>query len=140
MRTARAIGVFSLLAAATFCVKAETSDPTIKVNIPYTITVGSQQLAPGQYVFREISHLSNMFAIYKDGQQFEAFVHANPVEQLNAAAQTDLVLRSNGKQYTLDQVWFSGQKNGFQFVSPESVKARQEERSAIQVPGVKTGL
>jgi len=141
MRIARLLGVVSVLAAATLSVKAEALNPTMKVNLPYTVTVGSQQLSPGEYVIREISHLSNVFGIYKnDGRTLETYVHLVPTEQLNASPQTDLVLRNDGHEYVMDQLWFEGQTTGFQFINPDVVKSRQQERSSVQGHAIKSGL
>jgi hypothetical protein len=129
-----------MLSAATFVVKAEALNPTMNVNLPYAATIGSQQLAPGHYVIREVSHLSNIFGVYKADGSLETYVHAIPTEQLSAASETDLVLRGNGKEFVIDQMRFEGQKNGFQFVNPDSVKARLQERTSIPAAsGVKAG-
>jgi hypothetical protein len=131
MRILRSFFVFSALVAASFQAKAQGFN-AIDVNIPYTIVAGQQQLSPGEYLIRPMSGTPNLFAVYKDGgMAFATFVWAVPEEKPDRAPKSEIVLRSDGHEYVLDQLWVEGMERGYQFLSPESAKARHERRVTV---------
>jgi hypothetical protein len=133
MRTVRVL-VLSLLAVAamSFQAKAQTFDH-ININLPYTVMAGEQQLAPGNYMLQLISDTARIFAVYKDGTTFETFLMAVPAYRALPSSQTELTLDKDGREYILDKVWITGSAFGYEFLSPESVKARQHERRVAEV-------
>jgi hypothetical protein len=127
MRTLRVLFILPLLAVASFQAKA-TDFSAVAVHLPYTVMAGNRQLTPGDYLFQPISQTGDIFAIYKDGTAFETFVSAIPAERIVPASQTELVLRSDGRDYVLDQMWIGSEARGFEFLSPRSVQSRERER------------
>lgn len=137
MRTVRALFVLSVLTVASFQAKAQAFS-AIDVHLPYSILAGEHRLSPGEYVIRPLPGVRNVFAVYKDGGMvFETLVQAMPAEKLDPAPKTELVLRSDGREYVLDAMWIEGMGAGYQFMRPESVKSRERERRMTEVIGRK---
>ncbi len=136
MRAVRTLFVLSALTVASFQAKAQAFTG-INVHLPYTIMAGEHRLLPGEYTIRPISGSQNLFAVYKDGgMTFETFVQAIPAEKLDPAKKTELVLRSDGREYVLDEMWVEGSGAGYQFLSPAWVKSGERERRT-GIPGYK---
>ena len=99
----------------------------MKVHLPYTVTVGSTELAPGDYeIFpAHVTSNGNYFEIYSDTREsIEALVSATPTSKMSPAHSTELVLHENGHgEYTLDQMWIEGAMGGFEFAT--STRERQ---------------
>jgi hypothetical protein len=135
MRTVRVL-VLSVLAAAavSFQAKAESFDH-IDIHLPYTVMAGQQGLAPGDYLLQKISDTANVFAMYKDGTTFETFLWAVPAERAVPSDRTELTLRTDGRDFVMDKVWITGSNTGYEFLSPESVKARERERRGPALSG-----
>jgi hypothetical protein len=127
MRTVRVLVLSMLAAALSFQAKAESFDH-IDIHLPYTVMAGQQQLAPGNYMLQKISDTANVFAVYKDGTTFETFLMAVPADRVVPSERTELTLRSDGRDYVMDKVWISGSNTGYEFLRPEAVKAREQER------------
>jgi hypothetical protein len=120
MRIARVISVLSLVAAASFSANAQIGD-SVDVHIPYTVKAGNQQLPPGNYRITQVPDTDNVFAITnRDTTRGELFVSATPVEKSTFSPNTDVVIRSDGHGFYLDQVWMAGSERGFQFTPPDS--------------------
>ena len=133
MRTVRVL-VLSILAVAamSFQAKAEPFDH-INIHLPYTVMAGQQQLQPGDYELRMISDIARVFALYKDGTTFETFLMAVPAYRGLPSDQTELTLLPDGHDFVLDKVWITGSTTGYEFLSPESGKARAHERRVAEV-------
>jgi hypothetical protein len=127
MRTVRVLMLSMLAAALSFQAKAESFDH-IDIHLPYTVMAGQQQLAPGDYMLQKISDTANVFAVYKDGTTFETFLMAVPADRVVPSERTELTLRSDGRDFVMDKVWITGSNTGYEFLRPESVKAREQER------------
>jgi hypothetical protein len=134
MRTVRVLVLSMLAAALSFQAKAESFDH-IDIHLPYTVMAGQQQLAPGDYMLQKISDTANVFAVYKDGTTFETFLMAVPADRVVPSERTELTLRSDGRDMVLDKVWITGSNTGYEFLSPESVKAREQERRGPAASG-----
>ena len=128
MRIIRVFFVLSLFAAAAFQANAQRLT-TVNVHIPYTVLIGEQRLSPGDYTIQSVVGYQNLFAVYS-GPIFEAFVKAIPMEIAHPSANTQLAVRTDGRDYVLDQMQIEGMDTAYQFFSPESVKSRQHERAA----------
>jgi hypothetical protein len=135
MRTVRVL-VLSVLAAAavSFQAKAQSFDH-IDIHLPYTVMAGQQELAPGDYMLQKISDTANVFAVYKDRTTFETFLMAVPAQRVEPSDRTELTLRSDGRDFVMDKVWVTGLTTGYEFLSPESVKAREQERRGPALSG-----
>jgi hypothetical protein len=133
MRTVRVLVVSAFaVIAMSFQAKAESFDH-INIHLPYTVMAAQQQLQPGDYSLRLISDTARIFALYKDGTTFETFLNAVPAERVLPSERTELMLRTDGRDFVLDKVWISGSTTGYEFLSPESFKAREHERRASNV-------
>lgn len=132
----RTIGVFVLsvlaTAAMSFQAKAESFDH-IDIHLPYTVMAGQQQLQPGDYMLQKISQTANIFALYKDGTTFETFLMAVPATRVLPSDRTELTLVTDGRDFVLDKVWVTGSTTGYEFLSPESAKARAHEQRVALV-------
>jgi hypothetical protein len=127
MRTVRVLVLSMLAAALSFQAKAESFDH-IDIHLPYTVMAGQQQLSPGDYMLQKISDTANVFAVYKDGTTFETFLMAVPADRVVPTERTELTLRNDGRDFVMDKVWITGSTTGYEFLRPESVKAREQER------------
>ena len=137
MRIVRLLCVFSVLTVACFQMKAQ-SFTAVDVHLPYTVMVGTQQLSPDDYTIKPISEMPNMFAVYKDGGRvFEMILPAVPIESSSPARSTDLVLRGNGDEFVMDQMWIEGLDTGYQFLTHESAESREGERRVAVIPASK---
>ena len=140
MRLAPVMFVLSALAATSLPVKADEMNPSISVQLPYTVTAGDLRLAPGKYVIREISGMSNIFAVYRDNGMFETYLLARPVEYMEPLEKTDVILRSDGREFVMDQIRIEGQRLAYEFATPSAVASREKERRISEVPAGKSGL
>jgi hypothetical protein len=128
MRVTRVLSVLLVLAATSLVANAQTFSK-VEVHVPYTLVVGSKQLAPGDYEILPVSVSTggNIFKIYSDDRSsFEAFLLAMPASTPDPALTTELVLHDNGRgEYTLDKMWIQGSEEGYEFLTPKSVTSRR---------------
>jgi hypothetical protein len=103
----------------------------VKVNMPYTITIGQKVLQPGDYTIQQMHDLgggSRVLLIYSDnGMKFETSAMTIPVLDPNTARDTKVVLHHFGPDYYFDKIWIQGKDYGYEFPLPNSVKERQRE-------------
>jgi hypothetical protein len=104
----------------------------VKVNLPYSVTVGDRTLQPGDYVIQQLrdqSGGSRVLLIYSDnGMKFETSAMTIPALDQNTPESTKVVLHHFGNDYYFDKVWIQGKDYGYEFPVPDSVKARERER------------
>jgi len=126
MRVIRVLSVLSALAATSLIANAQTF-PSVKVHLPYTVVIGSTELAPGNYEILPVSPAGKYFKIYSDDSaSFEALVSAMPTSKISPAQNTELILQDNGHgEYTLEQMWIEGASGGFEFSTPQSIAAHE---------------
>ena len=123
MRVIRVLSVLFALAATSLIANAQTFN-NVKVHLPYTVAIGSKQLAPGDYEILPIpgSAAGKLFGIYSDDRaSFEALLTASPASESEPAQTTELVLHANGRgEYTVDQMWIQGHTEGYEFSAAKS--------------------
>jgi len=104
----------------------------VNVNLPYTVTVGSRTLQPGDYVIQQLRDQgggSRVLLIYSDnGMKFETSAMTIPALDQNTPESTKVVLHHFGNDYYFDKVWIQGKDYGYEFPVPDSVKSRERER------------
>jgi hypothetical protein len=129
MRPIRVLSVLFAVAAASLVANAQTFTK-VKVHLPYTVVVGSKQLAPGDYELIPASASGNRFEIYSDGRDsFEGVVSAIQTWRVDPSQNTEIVLHDNGEgEYTLDQIWIQGSPRGYEFLA-QKPSARAGESS-----------
>jgi len=104
----------------------------VDVNLPYTISIGDKVLPPGDYVIRQLPSpggASRVLLIYSDnGMRFETSAMTIPCLDNRTPEDTKVVLHHFGNDYYFDKIWIQGKDYGYEFVLPDSVKARERER------------
>jgi|SRR5580658_4779677 len=124
----RATRVFSLsiaLAAASLLAHAQTFNE-VQVNLPYTITAGTNVVPAGNYEIRPIAEQPDTFGFFKDGVFCKSILHATRIEKLNSDVDTSVVLKVDGDRYQLSQLWIDGM-TGYQFLMPSVSKSHGSE-------------
>jgi hypothetical protein len=134
MRVIRVLSLSFALAAASLAAHAQTFNKVI-VHLPYTVTAGSRQLAPGDYEIVPVHGSGPVFEIYDDSNSHGAFLlSAIRASQSDPAKATELVLNNNGNgEYTLDQLWIQGDTTGYEFLAPKSAAPHGKQLSAVEV-------
>lgn len=103
------------------------------VDLPYRVTVQNTTLEPGHYVIRQHSSADNSRVLQifsNDGMKLETSVMTIPTLDNNTPENTKVVLHHYGNDYYFDKIWIQGKNYGYEFVLPDSVKAREKERMA----------
>jgi hypothetical protein len=134
MRALRVFSVLFTLAAASFVANAQTFND-LKVHIPYTVTVGSKSLLPGNYEILPVagSAPGTLFGIYNDDRgAFEVLLSATPSESAPAEA-TELLLHTDGHEYTLESIRIQGNSEAYEFATSKSEAAHERESGTVKV-------
>jgi len=130
--TAIAAGAMALALTVVPSAQAQMGD-VVKVNMPYTVTLGEKTLPPGDYEIRQLRDLgggSRVLLIYSDkGMKFEAMAMTIPTLDLKTPEDTKVVLGHLGNDYYFDKIWVQGKNYGYEFVMPKSIRERQTETS-----------
>jgi hypothetical protein len=136
MQVTRVLPVSLVLTAASLVANAQTFSK-VEVHLPYTVVVGSKQLAPGDYEILPVSG-DNIFKILSDDRSTAAaFLLVMPASTPDPARTTKLVLQDNGHgQYTLDKMWIQGSEEGYEFLTPKSTS--RERFNSVEVTGEST--
>jgi len=104
----------------------------VDVNLPYTVAIGDKVLPPGDYVIRQLPSpggASRVLLIYSDnGMRFETSAMTIPCLDNRTPEDTKVVLHHFGNDYYFDKIWIQGKDYGYEFVLPDSIKARERER------------
>lgn len=103
------------------------------VDLPYAVTVSNTNLPPGHYEIRELpsASKSRVLQVFSDGgMKLEATVMTIPTLDNNTPSDTRVLLHHYGNDYYFDKIWIQGKNYGYEFVLPDSVKAREKERLA----------
>lgn len=103
------------------------------VDLPYRVTVQNTTLEPGHYVIRQLQSADNSRVLQifsNDGMKLETSVMTIPTLDNNTPESTKVVLHHYGSDYYFDKIWIQGKNYGYEFVLPDSVKAREKERMA----------
>jgi len=123
------------LGLATWTIPSKAQGPLydrVNVNLPYSVTIGDRTLPPGDYVIQQLRDQggnSRVLLIYSDnGMRFETSAMTIPTLDINTPESTKVILHHFGPDYYFDKVWIQGKNYGYEFVLPDSVKARERER------------
>ena len=130
-----ALGALAL-GLATWTTPAQAQGPMydrVNVDLPYTVTIGDKTLQPGDYVIQQLRSpggASRVLLIYSDrGMRFETSALTIPTLDMNTPEDTKVVLHHYGPDYYFDKIWIQGKNYGYEFPLPNSVKAREKERT-----------
>lgn len=120
----RALGVFFAL-GLTFGASLESlsaqSLKTIKLNLPYAVTVGSVTVPAGECSIRSLNRDGGgAILLIESASGVDAAVLADQLVEPHsqAAPETKVTLRSTDNGYQLDKIWEAGSAIGFQVISP----------------------
>jgi len=113
---------------------------TVKVNLPYTVTVGERTLPPGEYTIKQFNDSgtnSRILLIYSDnGMKFETTAMTIPALDPNTARDTQVILDNVDNKYYMSKIWIQGKDYGYEFPLPRELKERSKEQVAsVNVPG-----
>jgi hypothetical protein len=135
------IGTFTVAAGmlalglATWTTPVKAQGPLydqIKVNLPYTVTVGDKTLQPGDYIIqqmRDSGGAGRVLLVYGDnGRKFETSAMTIPALDQTTPDSTQVILHHFGPDYYFDRIWVQGKNYGYEFPLPSSVKEREKER------------
>jgi len=105
----------------------------VKVNLPYSVTIGERTLQPGDYVIQQLRDQgggSRVLLIYSDsGMKFETSAMTIPALDNRTPEDTRVLLHHFGNDYYFDKVWIQGKDYGYEFPLPDAVKSRERERA-----------
>jgi len=124
-----------LIALVVVMTKAQAQDQ-IRVYLPFEARVGDTILQPSEYVIRQVS--GTVLQIVRNPRdpgtmQVEAMVKTIPTENSKASESTKVVLHRFGNNHYIDKIWVQGKGSGYEFVLPESLKARERERAFTSI-------
>jgi hypothetical protein len=113
-------------------------DDVVKVNLPYTVTVGDKIIQPGDYIIKELpsQDKSRVLLIYGDhGMKFETSVMTIPAYDPQTLEKSEVTLHHIGNDYYFDKIWVQGKNYGYEFPMPSNLKEREKElTAAVSVP------
>ena len=105
---------------------------SVRVNLPYTVTIGDTTLQPGEYYIRENDSAgkSYVLSIFSDNgsRKFETQTMTIPAYKVATPDDTTVILHHFGNDYYFDRIWIQGKNYGYEFPLPSSVKERERER------------
>ena len=105
----------------------------VKVNLPYSVTIGERTLQPGDYVIQQLRDQgggSRVLLVYSDnGMKFETSAMTIPALENRTQEDTRVILHHVGNDYYFDKVWIQGKDYGYEFPLPDAVKSRERERA-----------
>jgi len=118
---------------------AQTIWDTVKVNLPYTVTLGDKTLSPGDYTIKQLDNPggdSPVLLIYNhDGMKFQTSAMTIKALDPNTPQDTSVTLHHIGDNYYFDKVWIQGKNYGYEIPLPKSVREREAEATAaVSVP------
>jgi hypothetical protein len=105
---------------------------SVRVNLPYTVTVGNTTLQPGEYYIHENTTpgKSYVLAIFADNgkREFETQAMTIRAYKVDTPDDTTVILHHYGNDYYFDRIWIQGKNYGYEFPLPANVKERERER------------
>ena len=119
---------------------AQTMWDTVKVTLPYTVTVGEKTLPPGDYTIKQLDSAagdSQVLLIYNgNGVKFETSALTIHAVDVNTPEKSSVSLYHIGDNYYIDKVWIQGKNYGYQIPLPKNARERETEAAAapISVP------
>lgn len=142
-----ALGTTALgLALSTWMAPAVGAQPlhdTIKVNMPYQVTLGNKTLEAGDYTIKEMNSPTKNYVLlfYKDnGMKFVTSSMTIPALANRTPEDSKIVLHRIGDDYYYDKIWVQGKDYGYEFPLPSKARQREKEllSASVTVP-VTTG-
>jgi hypothetical protein len=136
-----AAAAFAVLGAAAWIMPhatAQTMWDTVKVTLPYTITLGDKTLPPGDYTIKQLQTAGGDSPVLQffngKGMKFETSALTIHAVDVNTPNDTTVSLHHIGDNYYFDKIWIEGKNYGYEIPLPKSVTERESEAAAISVP------
>lgn len=111
---------------------------TVKVDLPYTVTLGDKTLPPGNYTIQQLENAggdSPVLLIYDDhGMKFQTSALTIKAIDVTPPSDSSVSLHHIGDNYYFDKIWVAGKNYGYEIPLPKSVKEREAEAVAVSVP------
>lgn len=121
-----------VLAALGATSAAAQSPETLQVTVPFAFTVNSVYMPAGEYsISRSGAEGSALLTVRSTDSRRTLFFAGSVAAQGSAAAQSSLVFRHEGAEYTLADIWWGGYSTGVQLApsreSPATAALRPPE-------------
>ncbi len=102
--------------AAVGAVSASAQSPeTLQVSVPFVFTVNNVYMPAGAYSIARLgADNSALLAIRSGDSRHTAFFVGSPAARGSAPAQSSLVFRHEGQEYSLADIWWAGYTSGVQ--------------------------
>jgi len=112
----------------------------VKVNLPYTVTLGHKTLPPGEYTIQQLrSPGSKVLLIYnEDGMKFQTSAMTINAMKTETPEDTTVSLHHIGDAYYMDKIFIQGKNYGYEFPLPRRVREREKELAAVSVKATST--
>jgi len=107
----------------------------VKVNLPYTVTLGHKTLPPGEYTIQQLrTPGSKVLLIYnEDGMKFQTSAMTINALKNQTPEDTTVSLHHIGDAYYMDKIFIQGKNYGYEFPLPRRVREREKEMAAVSV-------
>ncbi len=128
------IATFALFVAATFItVDNASAQNQVKVNVPFSFTVGTSTMPAGSYTIKSDSGSRNLVYLSNWGANTESMALGIP-EQGNPSETSKLVFHRVGDQYFLSEIRCESASMNIHF---PVTKAEKRVRAQIQTAGLR---
>jgi len=131
--------VTSAMALAVFA-QGPVGDQVL-VTFDRPVQVGSQTLAAGDYLVKQVTSASNprvLEFLSENGKKLEATVTAIPVLQNTPPSETKVILQDEGGGARLSRIWVQGKSYGYAFPG-SAMSAAQANTATAQLTGSYSG-
>jgi len=111
---------------------AQIGGDVLKVRIPFSFTVGTQQLPAGEYSLKPL--LPHTMQLRNQSGQVLISIATNSIESTEVPRSVKLVFNGYGGQYFLAQIWKAGDSTGQELIkSPTEIEMARKHPSGQQV-------
>jgi hypothetical protein len=109
----------------------------VKVNLPYTVTVGEKTIPPGDYTIEQLHSDGSKVLLFYDGKGMKFETSAMTIPAVGNTDETPehttVSLRHIGDDYYIDKIFIQGKDYGYQIPLPDRIKAREKEMTSVSV-------
>ena len=113
-----------ILAALGAASVAAQSQETLQVTVPFRFTVNGVYMPAGEYsISRSGAENSALLAMRRSDSGHTLFFAGSAAALGGVAAQSSLVFRHEGSEYSLADIWWGGYSSGVQLLPPRESPA-----------------
>jgi hypothetical protein len=129
------LGLLATIAAPS--IRAQFTDVTIRVDIPFDFTVGDTTLPPGKYIITAPEPPDpHILELRSDDGRIGVLFIANTAQATRPPEQTELVFKHIGGRYFLSQIWVQGENSGVQLPNPRPELKLEEKEGNPEMKSV----